>query len=109
MSSLDLILSPTFRPMLVRKFMRDSDETLRIRWKPLEKVRLDERGRITIPNSYREKLDIRSGEEVILILEEDHLVVYKPSRVSEFKEALRTLVEEITQTRRKPIGFEKLF
>jgi AbrB family looped-hinge helix DNA binding protein len=73
----------------------------------MEKVKLDKKGRLTIPAQYREKLAL--GEEVALILEEDHLIVCKTAAAKEFKEASRKLVEEIAKTRNKPIEIEKLF
>ena len=73
----------------------------------MEKVRLDKKGRLTIPAQYREKLAL--GEEVALILEEDHLIICKTAIAEEFKDASRRLAEEIAKTRNKPTGFEKLF
>lgn len=73
----------------------------------MEKAKLDKKGRLTIPAKYREKLDL--GEEVALILEEDHLIVCKTATADEFKGASRKLAEKITKTRDKPIEFEKLF
>lgn len=77
------------------------------RWAALEKVRLDKKGRLTIPAQYREKLGL--GEEVALILKEDHLIVCKIATAEEFKGASRRLAEEIAKTRKRPIEFEKIF
>ena len=68
---------------------------------------MDKKGRLTIPARYREKLAL--GEEVALILEEDHLIVCKTATAEEFKGASRRLAEEIAKTRKKPIEFEKFF
>lgn len=73
----------------------------------MERVRLDKKGRLTIPAEYRERLDL--GEEVTLILEEDHLIVCKRATAEEFKGASRRLAEEIAGKMDKPLGFEKLF
>jgi len=73
----------------------------------MEKVKLDKKGRLTIPAQYREKLAL--DEEVALILEEDHLIVCKAATAEEFKGASRRLAEEIAKSRIKPIEFEKLF
>ena len=73
----------------------------------MERAKLDEKGRLTIPAAYREKL--RLGEEVAIILEEDHLIVCKTATAEEFKMASRRLAEEMLRTRDKPTGFEKLF
>jgi len=75
--------------------------------RPMERAKLDDKGRLTIPATYREKLGL--GEEVAIILEEDHLIVCKIATAEEFKMASRRLAEEIARTRDKPIGFEKLF
>jgi len=73
----------------------------------MEKVKLDKKGRLTIPAKYREKLSLE--EEVALILEEDHLIVCKTATAEEFRKVSRNLAEEIAKTRDKPIEFEKLF
>jgi len=73
----------------------------------MEKVKLDKKGRLTIPAEYREKLDLE--EEVALILEDDYLIVCKTATADEFKGASKKLAEEIAKTRDKPIEFEKLF
>jgi len=72
----------------------------------MEKVKLDKKGRLTIPVEYRKKLDL--GEEVALILEDDHIIVCKTATAEEFKGASRRLAEEIARIRDKPIGFEKI-
>jgi len=73
----------------------------------MERAKLDKKGRLTIPAAYREKLNL--DEEVALILEEDYLIVCKTATAEEFKMASKKLAEEISRTRAKPIGFEKLF
>lgn len=73
----------------------------------MKRVKLDKKGRLTIPARYREKLTL--GEEVALILEEDHLIVCKTATAEEFRGASRRLAEEIAKRRDKPIEFEKLF
>ena len=53
----------------------------------MERAKLDEKDRLTIPASYREKLGL--SEEVALILEEDYLIVCKTVTADEFKMASR--------------------
>ncbi|MCP8312893.1 MAG: hypothetical protein H3Z53_00760 [archaeon] len=57
----------------------------------MEKVKLDKKGRITIPAKYRKKLNL--GEEVALILEDDYLIVCKTATAEEFKRFPRKLAE----------------
>ncbi|RLI41245.1 hypothetical protein DRO59_07465 [Candidatus Bathyarchaeota archaeon] len=73
----------------------------------VERVKLDKKGRLTIPAEYKRKLGL--GEEVTLILEEDYLIVCGTASAEQFKKASRRLSEEIAKKRRKPVGFEKLF
>ena len=73
----------------------------------VERAKLDDKGRLTIPAQYREKLGLE--KEVAIILEEDHLIVCKMATAGEFKTASRKLAEEIGKSRDKPVGFEKLF
>jgi len=73
----------------------------------VERVKLDKKGRLTIPSEYREKLGLK--REAALILEEDHLIVCKTTTAEEFKKSSRKLAEEIAKVREKPIELEKLF
>ncbi len=50
------------------------------------KTMVDDRGRVYIPKTFRERLTIKEGDEVYIKLEEDHLKVYTAKFLS--KEAL---------------------
>ena len=68
------------------------------------RVRVDDRGRITLPKEFREALNIKEGDELLLSLHGNRIIVVKcedPSRVLEevlgdltFKRSLRRIAEE---------------
>lgn len=81
-------------PYIVLALCRTSDLSI-------ENVRLDKKGRLTIPAGYRERLGL--GEEVALFLEEDHPC--RTATAEEFGGASRRLAQEIARRRDRPIGF----
>ena len=74
----------------------------------MEKVRIDNKGRIMIPSKVRETMNIDEGTEVTIIPRQDYIILCKPSNVREFKDAARKLSEHIAKHRRR-ISIEKLF
>lgn len=69
---------------------------------------VDDLGRITIPKSYREELNIKEGEQVEVELSNDHLVVTQFNKIKtkeEIQEKLNQLVESVTSDDLVSIGF----
>lgn len=42
------------------------------------KTKITQKGQITLPNEYREKLDLSTGSVVVVDLKKDHILVQKP-------------------------------
>ncbi len=42
------------------------------------KTKITKKGQITLPNEYREKLDLSTGSVVVVDLKKDHILVQKP-------------------------------
>ncbi|MGC9096877.1 MAG: AbrB/MazE/SpoVT family DNA-binding domain-containing protein [Infirmifilum sp.] len=54
----------------------------------MERARIDGKGRVTIPKRLREILNLREGEEVLLVPEKDGLLIRKASDPEEILERL---------------------
>jgi len=59
------------------------------------KVRVDERGRITIPNEFRDSLGIGANTELIIERRESEVVLLKPLSPEEFIRQAHELMKEI--------------
>ena len=42
------------------------------------KTKITKKGQITLPNEYREKLDLSTGSVVVVDLKKDHILVQRP-------------------------------
>ncbi|AKG38561.1 hypothetical protein MA03_03665 [Infirmifilum uzonense] len=62
----------------------------------MERVRIDGKGRVTIPKRLREILNLREGEEVLLVPEKDGLLI---KRASDPEEILERLLGDLTFSR----------
>lgn len=63
------------------------------------KLKVDERGRITLPVEMREALGIRPSSEVVAEEREEGLLVYKKITPEEFLSEARNLQEKIKATK----------
>jgi len=64
--------------------------------KNLMKTTIDERGRIYIPKTIRQKLSIKSGDQLFLLMENDHFIVYTVEALAKkIKLELSTLVNNL--------------
>ncbi|MGC9021313.1 MAG: AbrB/MazE/SpoVT family DNA-binding domain-containing protein [Candidatus Methanodesulfokora sp.] len=62
----------------------------------VERARIDSRGRIVIPRKMREKLKLKEGEEVLIILEKDCLLIKK---AEDPEKTLEKLLGDLTFSR----------
>ena len=73
------------------------------------KTKLGEGGRLVIPAEYRKSLGLKTGDEVILVLEEGEVRLLTPQRAIQRAQALvrryvpkgRSLVKELLEERRE--------
>jgi len=75
----------------------------------MQAVKVDSKGRIIIPGELRESLGLTEGKRLMLIGKEDYLILCKPAKLKDFKDASKRLAEEIMQRRRRPLSIQKLF
>ena len=75
-------------------------------------ARIGEGGRIVIPAEYRKALELKTGDEVLLLLDDGEIRILTPQRAIERAQALvrryipkgRNLTEELLQERREETG-----
>ena len=75
------------------------------------RTRIGEAGRLVIPASHRKALGLKTGDEVVLVLEEDELRVMTPQTAVRRAQALvrqyvpreRSLVGELIRERREEV------
>ncbi len=78
------------------------------------KTKLGQSGRIVIPTAYRKKLGLKSGDEIIMHLDEAGLHIYTPAQALARAQALvrryvpegRDLSEELISERREEANRE---
>ena len=65
---------------------------------PLTKrVRLSSKGQVVIPQEMRERLGLVEGDEVVLHLVSDRLLVFEPAEQSPFEAALQRIQAEVRE------------
>lgn len=70
---------------------------------------LDEKGRIFIPSELRKQLNLLAGEKLVFQIENNSLIIKKPTEPQEVVEKARRLRKSIHQTETEPIQFNPLF
>ena len=68
------------------------------------RVRVDERGRITLPSSVRRRLNIRPGDELVVSVVGDRIVIEKASNPFE---KLAGILEDLTFDRSLRVAAER--
>ena len=58
----------------------------------MQRIRVDAKWRVTIPEEYRKKLGLSKGGEVAIIPREDYLLMTRISESEDFKSASKRLV-----------------
>lgn len=99
--------SPVTKQLLVEKY-KEVFISHTVGYINMERIRVDDKGRIMIPNKVRDMMNIDEGAEITIIPRQDYMILCKPSSAREFKDAARKLSEHIAGQRRK-ISIEKLF
>ena len=77
--------------------------------KPRTRVRINEKGRTVIPASFRKRLGMRAGDEIVIRIEEDELRITSLNRIIAQAQRLvrkhvksgESLVDEFIAERRK--------
>ncbi|MBI2672227.1 AbrB/MazE/SpoVT family DNA-binding domain-containing protein [Candidatus Woesearchaeota archaeon] len=72
----------------------------------MEKVLLEKQGRLLIPKKIREKLGLRTGEELTIETKEDKMIISAFKTMPEFVSSLKGCVKE---SRIKPLELKKIW
>ena len=72
-------------------------------------VQIDDKGRIVIPIEIREKFNIKSGEKIQILVENDTILLKPKLSTKEMIKKIQKLRTEISSKNAEPLRFEKLF
>jgi len=72
----------------------------------MEKILLEKQGRLLIPKRIREKLGLRSGEELVIETREDKMIIGPLKSTNEFISSLKGCIKE---SRIKPLELKKIW
>ena len=72
-----------------------------------KKVRVSDKGQISIPMDVQREIGIKKGDELLLIRKGRRIVLEKPARVMELLEDELSDIQEITETSLRPIWSSK--
>ena len=72
-------------------------------------VQIDDKGRIVIPIEIREKFNIKSGEKIQILVENDTILLKPKLSTKEMIKKIQKLRTEISSKNTEPLRFEKLF
>lgn len=67
--------------------------------------RIDELGRIVIPKEIRKNLGIREGDNLEILIENDKLLLQKYSKVSNYQEEIKNIINNISKSFNVNINF----
>lgn len=72
-----------------------------------KKVKVSDKGQISIPVDLQREIGIKKGDELLLIRKGRRIVLEKPARVMELLEDELSDIQEITETSLRPIWSSK--
>ena len=72
----------------------------------MEKILLEKQGRLLIPKRIRERLGLRSGEELVIEIKEDKMIITPFKSISEFISSLKGCIK---QSKIKPLELKKIW
>ena len=71
--------------------------------------KIDDKGRVCIPNEIRKLLNLKSGEKILFQVQDDKIILRKSSSIEEFIKKSEAFSEKLKDITKKPIEFKKMF
>ncbi len=71
--------------------------------------KIDDKGRICIPNEIRKMLNLKSGEKILFQVQDDKIILRKSSTMEEFIKKSEEFSEKLKGITKEPIEFKKMF
>jgi len=71
--------------------------------------KIDDKGRVCIPNEIRKLLNLKSGEKILFQVQDDKIILRKSNSMEEFIKKSEAFSEKLKDITKKPIEFKKMF
>ena len=71
--------------------------------------KIDDKGRVCIPNEIRKLLNLKSGEKILFQVQDDKIILRKSTSMEEFIKKSEDFSEKLKGITKKPIKFVKMF
>jgi len=70
--------------------------------------KIDNKGRILIPNEIRKLLNIKSGEKMLFQIQENKIILRKSTSMEDFISKSEEFSKKLKETSKEPIEFSKI-
>ncbi len=71
--------------------------------------KIDDKGRVCIPNEIRKMLNLKPGEKILFQVQDDKIILRKSSSMEEFIKKSENFSEKLKKITKEPIEFKKMF
>jgi len=71
--------------------------------------KIDDKGRISIPNEIRKMLNLKPGEKLLFQVQDDKIILRKSTSTEEFIKKSEDFSEKLKGITKDPIEFKKIF
>ncbi|MCJ7648952.1 MAG: AbrB/MazE/SpoVT family DNA-binding domain-containing protein [Candidatus Lokiarchaeota archaeon] len=71
--------------------------------------KIDDKGRVCIPNEIRKLLNLKSGEKILFQVQDDKIILRKSTSMEEFIKKSEDFSEKLKGITKEPIKFVKMF
>ena len=71
--------------------------------------KIDDKGRVCIPNEIRKLLNLKSGEKMLFQVQDDKIILRKSTTMEEFIKKSEEFSEKLKEITKEPIEFKKIF
>lgn len=71
--------------------------------------KIDDKGRVCIPNEIRKMLNLKSGEKILFQVQDDKIILRKSTSMEEFIKKSEEFSEKLKEEIKEPIEFRKMF
>ncbi len=71
--------------------------------------KIDDKGRVCIPNEIRKRLNLKVGEKILFQVQEDKIILRKSVSMEEFVKKSDVFSKKLKESVKEPIEFKKIF
>ncbi len=71
--------------------------------------KIDDKGRICIPNEIRKMLNLKSGEKILFQVQDDKIILRKSTSIEGFIKKSEDFSKKLKGITKEPIEFKKIF